>query len=63
MDPEQFGIPSSVGTFTWMGMASTGMWIDPGEELFGVTLLQFIPDSYQSTFREHQVLTYQALID
>ena len=32
--------PSSVGEFTWSGIAGTYFWIDPEEDLFGILLTQ-----------------------
>jgi CubicO group peptidase (beta-lactamase class C family) len=53
----------SEGAFGWGGMAHTGFWIDPQEELVGVFMTQLLPDSplpYRDLFRP---VVYQAIVD
>ena len=51
--------PSSLGTYSWGGLASTTFWIDPVEELIGILMTQLIGNSpFHAQFR---VLTYQAI--
>ncbi len=53
--------PSSKGTYSWGGLASTTFWIDPVEELIAILMTQLIGDSpFHAQFR---VLTYQAISD
>jgi CubicO group peptidase (beta-lactamase class C family) len=60
------GISGSVlskGTSSWGGLAHTGFWIDPQEELIGIFLTQLLPESplpYRNLFRP---LVYQAIAD
>jgi CubicO group peptidase (beta-lactamase class C family) len=53
----------SEGAFGWGGMAHTGFWIDPQEELVGVFMTQLLPDSplpYRDLFRP---VVYQAIVE
>jgi CubicO group peptidase (beta-lactamase class C family) len=53
----------SAGSYGWGGMAHTGFWIDPQEELVGVFMTQLLPDSplpYRDLFRP---VVYQAIVD
>ncbi len=53
----------SEGTYGWGGMAHTGFWVDPQEELIGIFLIQILPESplpYRDLFVP---VVYQAIID
>ena len=53
----------SAGSYGWGGMAHTGFWIDPQEELVGVFMTQLLPASplpYRDLFRP---VVYQAIVD
>lgn len=60
------GVSGSIlteGAFGWGGMAHTGFWVDPQEELIGIFLIQILPDSplpYRDLFRP---VVYQAVVD
>ena len=56
------GALGSVGAFTWQGMASTDFWVDPAEDLVGVTMVQVLPQDFRPA-RVMRVLTYAALTD
>ena len=42
-DAARYGVASSLGEFSWGGMASTVFWVDPAEALAVVFLTQFTP--------------------
>jgi CubicO group peptidase (beta-lactamase class C family) len=51
------------GSFAWGGMAHTGFWVDPQEELIGIFMTQILPDAplpYSDLFVP---VVYQAIID
>ena len=53
----------SDGSYGWGGMAHTGFWIDPQEELIGIFMTQLLPDSplpYRDLFKP---VVYQAIVD
>lgn len=54
------GLPTSTGSYSWVGSYSTGFWIDPQEEMYGIFLCQLVPPDFRS-FTIFQVLAYQAL--
>ena len=43
--------------------ASTGLWIDPAEELNGIFMTQLMPSAAYAIRRELRVLVYQSLVD
>lgn len=53
----------SEGTFAWGGMASTGFWIDPEEDIVAVLMTQLTPSSTYPIRNELRVLVNQALVD
>ncbi len=62
-DPGTSGAILSEGSFAWGGMAHTGFWVDPQEELIGIFLIQILPESplpYRLLFAP---VVYQAMID
>jgi CubicO group peptidase (beta-lactamase class C family) len=61
-DPPQALLPSSPGEFYWGGMASTGFWVDPAEELTAVFMTQLLPSSATPIRRELRTLVYSALM-
>ncbi len=63
LDPAKAQISGSPGEYAWGGMASTGFWIDPAEELAVVMMTQLIPSSQYPIRRELRVLAYQAIVD
>ena len=70
LDPVAAGRLSSVGEFTWGGLASTYFWIDPQEDLIALKMTQVIywdRDRNDVPHRDlntdlHTVI-YQALVD
>lgn len=63
LEPAKATIMGSPGEFSWGGLASTGFFIDPVEELTVVFMTQLMPSSTYPLRRELRVLTYQALVD
>lgn len=61
MDPPRAGILGSRGEYSWSGVASTGFWVDPQEEVIGLIMAQLMP--FQSLVNALRVLVYQALVD
>jgi CubicO group peptidase (beta-lactamase class C family) len=62
MDIGQSGTLGSVGTYSWGGAFNTNFWIDPKEDLIGISMTQYsIP--LQPIRQEFQILAYQAVID
>lgn len=58
----QTGVLGSVGSYTWQGAASTDFWIDPQEEIVGISLPQRLPGYYRQSL-DFRTLAYQALED
>jgi CubicO group peptidase (beta-lactamase class C family) len=63
LDTGQSGELGSVGTISWGGAASTRFWIDPAEELFGVFMIQILPDRGVRYGNEVRTLAYQSIVD
>lgn len=62
LDPARAGNLDSPGQFGWQGYATTGVWIDPAEELVVVAMTQYVP--FDPSFLDRvQTLVYQALVD
>ena len=61
IDQVRSGIPASLGSFSWGGMASTFFWIDPKEELFSILLTQLIPSGRYPLRPQAQTLVYAAI--
>lgn len=53
----------SVGSYSWGGAASTSFWIDPVEDLFGVLMLQYVPNQSYPIEQDFRISVYQALVD
>ena len=54
--------PSSEGTFSWGGLASTFFWIDPEEDMIGIQMTQMIPSSSYPIRPQFQQLAYASII-
>ena len=63
LDPVQAQILGSPGEYAWGGLAGTGFWIDPREELICIFMTQLIPSSSYPLRRELRTLVYQSIID
>lgn len=53
----------SLGEFFWGGMASTGFWIDPMEDLAVVFMTQLMPSSAYPIRRELRTMVYAAVTE
>jgi CubicO group peptidase (beta-lactamase class C family) len=54
---------SSDGSYGWGGAASTFFWIDPEENLIGISMAQFIPINTHLYHEDFRTSVYQSLID
>jgi CubicO group peptidase (beta-lactamase class C family) len=54
-------LPGSIGTFYWTGAYGTTFWIDPGEKLIGILMIQAPLAETPPYRRAMRYLTYQAL--
>jgi CubicO group peptidase (beta-lactamase class C family) len=62
-DPVATMQPSSQGTFSWGGMASTFFWVDPVEDLVAIQMTQLTPSGAYPIRPQLQQLVYGAIID
>ena len=60
--PAQYGQLSSAGEFRWSGYATTGMFIDPKEELVAIVMAQYQPEDY-ALIEHWTTLVHQAIVD
>ncbi len=63
LDAAKGKVPTTAGSFSWGGAASTVFWVDPAEDLVVVFLTQLLPSSTHPIRPELAQLVYQALID
>jgi CubicO group peptidase (beta-lactamase class C family) len=63
IDQARNRMPTSEGTVSWGGAASTTFWVDPAEDLTVVFFTQLLPSSTYPIRRELQRLVYQAIVD
>ncbi|WP_420405213.1 serine hydrolase domain-containing protein [Nisaea sp.] len=62
LNPAEAQVLGSAGEWAWGGVASTGFWIDPQEEISVVHMTQLMPSSSYPLRRELRTLVYQALV-
>jgi CubicO group peptidase (beta-lactamase class C family) len=62
-DPVATKVLASPGEAYWGGMASTGFWIDPTEDLVVILMTQLMPSSTYPLRTQLRQLVYQALVD
>jgi len=62
-DPARYGIASSLGEYSWGGMASTAFWVDPVEDVCVVFMTQLIPSSTYPIRRELRTMVNAAIVD
>jgi CubicO group peptidase (beta-lactamase class C family) len=53
----------SLGNYGWSGAANTNFWIDPKENLLGISMVQFMPSGTYPVTADFCTLAYQALVD
>ncbi|WNG39974.1 beta-lactamase family protein [Archangium violaceum] len=63
VDPVAYRTLTSAGEYHWGGMASTGFWVDPEEDMTVVFMTQLLPSSTYPLRSQLRQLVYQALID
>jgi CubicO group peptidase (beta-lactamase class C family) len=63
IDPVAAKVPSSLGTYSWGGAASTFFYVDPVEEMTMVFLTQLLPSSTHPLRRQIRQLVSQAIIN
>jgi len=61
--PALDGLPDSVGTFYWFGVAGTSFWIDPEQDLIGIFMIQIRPNRDVNFRDQFKRLVYQAVVD
>jgi CubicO group peptidase (beta-lactamase class C family) len=61
VDPVPSRLPTSVGEFTWGGVASTAFFVDPAEELTAMFFTQLMPSSTHPLRPQLRQLVYSAL--
>jgi len=61
LDPGLAAQYGSVGRFGWGGAYATNYWVDPGEDLVAVLMLQMLP-SGQDLGDKFRTLVYQAIV-
>jgi CubicO group peptidase (beta-lactamase class C family) len=62
-DPVATKVLASPGEAYWGGMASTGFWVDPVEDLVVIFMTQLLPSSTYPLRSQLRQLVYQALVD
>jgi CubicO group peptidase (beta-lactamase class C family) len=62
LNPAQTRVPSSIGDFSWGGMASTFFWLDPVHDLNVVFFTQLSPSSSYPARAELKALIHASLI-
>jgi CubicO group peptidase (beta-lactamase class C family) len=63
LDPVAFRTAASVGAYAWGGVASTGFWVDPVEQVTALFLTQLVPSSAYPIRTQFRQLVHQALVD
>jgi CubicO group peptidase (beta-lactamase class C family) len=62
LDTAQSAGPGTDGEFGWEGAARTYYWVDPGEELVGIFMSQYMT-GVLNPHRDFRSLVYQAVVD
>ncbi len=61
--PARYGVTSSLGEYSWGGMASTAFWVDPVEDVCVVFMTQLMPSSTYPIRRELRTMVNAAIIE
>jgi CubicO group peptidase (beta-lactamase class C family) len=61
-DPKAANVIQSQGTYSWGGFFSTQFWVDPREEIIGISLTQKHPGGGMDLHSKFVNLTYQAIV-
>lgn len=62
LDPGLAGRYGSVGRYGWGGAYATGYWVDPGQNLVAVLMLQLLPSGGLDIGDRFLTLIYQAIV-
>jgi CubicO group peptidase (beta-lactamase class C family) len=62
LDPGLAGQYGSAGRFGWGGAYATNYWVDPGEDLVAVLMLQLLPSGGLDIGDRFRTLVYQAIV-
>jgi CubicO group peptidase (beta-lactamase class C family) len=57
------GLPDSVGTYYWFGVAGTSFWIDPERDLIGIFMIQIRPNRDVNFRDQFKRLVYAAVVE
>ncbi|MDQ1697126.1 MAG: hypothetical protein QOJ03_2479 [Frankiaceae bacterium] len=63
LDPAATKVAGNPGEFNWGGLASTGFWVDPVDDVTAVFMTQLMPSSTYPLRPQLRQLVYQALVD
>jgi CubicO group peptidase (beta-lactamase class C family) len=63
VDPVRSKVHTSLGEFTWGGLASTAFWVDPVEQVTAHFYTQLVPSSTYPIRTELRQLVYSAIVD
>lgn len=63
LDPGRAAQYGSVGRFGWGGAYATNYWVDPGEDLVAVFMIQLMPAGGLDLADKFRTLVYQAIVD
>ena len=62
LDPGRAGQYGSVGRFGWGGAYATNYWVDPGQDLVAVFMIQLLPSGGLDLADKFRTLVYQAIV-
>ena len=62
-DPARYGVASSLGEYSWGGMASTAFWVDPVEDVCVVFMTQLMPSNTYPVRRELRTMVNAAIVE
>jgi CubicO group peptidase (beta-lactamase class C family) len=63
LDPGRAGQYGSRGRFGWGGAYATNYWVDPGQDLVAVFMVQLLPSGGLDLADRFRTLVYQAIVD
>ena len=63
LDPGKAAQYGSVGRFGWGGAYATNYWVDPGQDLVAVFMIQLMPAGGLDLADKFRTLVYQAIVD
>lgn len=63
LDPGRAGQYGSAGRYGWSGAYATNYWVDPGEDLVAVLMLQLLPRGGLDLADKFRTLVYQAIVE